>query len=175
MITRAINRIRDVFTPDRDTWGSHRYLFDKLFAITGDLDIIVEDGCGDWSTFYLAQHCKDLVSYETNPKWARRIKGRCAGQSNITLLEPGESIMSSTNRIDLVFVDGPREGRVTWIKWAMEGKVPYIVIHDWEKTRHYRYHEVLMGSGDYLMYVDKTVRKQTALFTTNLEVFGALA
>jgi len=167
VIARAVGWLKKLKTPDRDTWGSHRYLFRKLFAITGDLDTIVEYGCGHWSTDFLAGHCKRLITVEENQKWLNSVKGRCAHRDNI------EYEVEDGNVADLVFVDCVREDRQFRVQQAIQLQTSHIVIHDWERQKFYKYDQLSIPQR-YMIYVDKTVAKWTALLTMEEEVYAKL-
>lgn len=66
---------KEEFLKDINDWCNHRYLLWAALEATKDLKLpVLELGCGDGSTPFLQQYCKDngleLFSYDFNKEWA---------------------------------------------------------------------------------------------------------
>jgi len=170
LLGRAVDRLRHLLANPRDTWGSHLYVFRELFEWTGDLESIVEFGSGEFSTPFLAEHCRELISVETSRRYYNRARELYPG---VTVRFVPAQFMHEFNVIapwtDLVFVDSDRRFRKILVEWALEQRVPYVVLHDADKPRLYGYDRVRVPSG-YLARVCRVVPKTTVLLTTDTRV-----
>lgn len=68
---------KEKFTYYESNWGSHRPLLWAALEATKHFQLpVLELGCGDNSTPFLKEYCKDnnleLISYDYNQEWAQR-------------------------------------------------------------------------------------------------------
>lgn len=99
---------------------------------------ILEFGCG-LSSFLMSEFC-EVISYETDQEYARKMRLKCTNKNNLTIkIWDGVTCSDLTeliaNKIDLVFVDGPKAktkggiGRDVAIKIAAQVS-NHVIIHD---------------------------------------------
>jgi len=68
---------KEEFTTGIDEWSNHRLLLYPALEATKHLKLpVLEMGCGNGSTPYLKQYCKDeglqLCSFDNNKEWAKK-------------------------------------------------------------------------------------------------------
>ena len=116
------------FTANIDDWSNHRLLLWEALEATKHLKLpVLELGCGDGSTPYLQQYCKDnnleLFSYDSNYDWARKFGAVYMKDWNL---------LAWRKRYSVALVDeAPGEHRrVSLVNLAQTTEI--VVIHDSE-------------------------------------------
>jgi len=76
---------KEEFLKDVENWSNHRILLWEALQDTRMSKYpVLELGCGDGSTPYLQQYCKDnnrqLVSFDSDVEWARKFGARQIGK-----------------------------------------------------------------------------------------------
>lgn len=65
---------KEEFLKDIGNWSNHRYLLWP--ALEQTTNQVIEFGCGDGSTPYLYEYCKqnnrEFLSFDNNPEWAQK-------------------------------------------------------------------------------------------------------
>lgn len=124
---------KEQFLAGVENWSNHRILlWDALERTKGSPYPVLELGCGDGSTPYLRQHCRDtgrsFFSFDNNPEWATK---------HNSMLVPDWDILHwfHGKKYSVVLIDeAPGEHR----KIALDlfashpGQFEIIVIHDSE-------------------------------------------
>lgn len=129
-------------------WSNHRYLlWDALEKTSGD---VIEMGCGDGSTPFLRQYCKDtgrkLYSYEGNQEWYNRMRQYEDDTYKIILLKGADvngqiwdHVAASHLNPSVVLIDhAPGERRKIDVKLFLS-KAQIIVMHDTEPAADHGY------------------------------------
>lgn len=118
---------KDEFLKDVGNWSNHRYLLWPTLEATKHLKLpVLELGCGDGSTPFLQQYCRDnglrLMSYDSNREWAKKFG---ATYTDWSMFGAISAIKYSVALID----EAPGEHRRESIKMV---NAEVIVIHDSE-------------------------------------------
>lgn len=120
---------QEEFLKDIDDWSNHRFLLWHALEATKNLKLpVLELGCGNGSTPYLQQYCKDnglvLRSYDYNKEWADKF-----GATHVT--DWSEDVNWNT-RYSVVLVDeSPGEHRKESLR-LLNKNAMIIVCHDSE-------------------------------------------
>jgi hypothetical protein len=127
-----------------DNYSSHLLVFEKLLA-SFPVNNALEFGMGKYSTPFLAQRCKSLVSVEQESKeWYDKITTEVRSLNWEPVFECDPSIVFDHfdklgRKFDLIFSDGASQTRCLIANLAMRRSVPFIVLHDAEKIWYYRW------------------------------------
>jgi hypothetical protein len=115
---------KDDFLKNMDDWSNHRLLL--WLSLRSTIGNVLELGCGNGSTPYLQQYCKEdkrkLRSYDFNEEWADKF-----GVNYVN--NWGDVDMSLNNAVALVD-ESPGENRKSSIKRLINTQI--IVVHDSE-------------------------------------------
>lgn len=139
---------RDHFLIGVGNWANHRFLlWDALEATQGD---VIEMGCGDGSTPWLAQYCSDegrkLFSYEGNQEWYNRMRQYEDRDFKINLLKDADINSSIWDHVAathpnpaVVLIDhAPGERRKIDVGLFLN-KAQIVVMHDTEPAADHGY------------------------------------
>jgi hypothetical protein len=66
---------------------------------------VLEYGAGN-STLWFAERCRSVVSYEDHPEWARIVRQKLNGRSNVTVIESALVPPAPDGVFDLALIDG---------------------------------------------------------------------
>lgn len=122
-------------------WSNHRHLlWEALQATTGE---VVEMGCGDGSTPFLARYCKDtdrmLYSYEGNLDWWERMRTYKDEKHKIIFAKDWDQVSLNHHNPSVVLIDhAPGERRKVDIA-RLANKAQIIVAHDTEPAADHGY------------------------------------
>lgn len=135
-------------------------------GITAEVKAL-EFGCGYFSTAFLIEHCKSVLSIERNPAWFDEIKDIHSDAENFDILLVDNALLSGAffPDYDLVLVDGDTEDRVPVTNAALRENVPIVVVHDTDKVGWYGFHRLAPGPNYVRFdYIEEKTRKQTSVF-----------
>ena len=116
------------FLKDVGNWSNHRYLLWEALEATRHLNLpVLELGCGDGSTPFLQQYCKDngldLFSYDFNSEWAIRFDAH-------HVINWDSSVDWKRNYSVVLVDESPGEHRKTSIRSLINSRI--VVVHDSE-------------------------------------------
>jgi hypothetical protein len=129
---------------DFDNYRSYLLIFEKLLG-SFEVNDVLEFGMGEYSTPFLAQRCRRIVSVEQE---SRQRYDRTVAAIQSPNWEPFfecnpaavfEHFDRQKRQFDLVFSDGVPQTRCLIANLAMRKHVPFVVLHDAEKVWHYRW------------------------------------
>lgn len=116
--------------------------------LSGSLWLIVEFGCGRFSTPELARHAAMLICFEKSQSWINQIRP-LVPSADLRLVPQSLAAFETVWRAHITddhvaFVDGsPSQWRVHAIRWAAECRPVLIFAHDWNVNQcGYGYHEL---------------------------------
>lgn len=127
---------KDKFLKDlaKDDWDNHRILLWLALEQT-KTGTVMELGCGDGSTPYLSEYCKDanrkLLSFETDPDWMERfIHLQSPGHSFTRIINNWHITKDICPNPSVILIDhAPGGQRITDVK-AYSDFTGIMVIHD---------------------------------------------
>jgi hypothetical protein len=105
----------------------------KAVIKTRGMKRVLEFGAGLSSL--LMSEMAEVVSYETNVEWAKKIEGLKNGNALAIAMWDGrgDPLVEQRGPFDMAFIDGPRgdqQGREASFRAAAKAKVPMIICHD---------------------------------------------
>lgn len=127
-----------------DNYSTHLLIFEKAFE-TFEINKVLEFGMGKFSTPFLVDHAKLVVSVEQESReWYEVMTTQINSSNWKPVFQPDPQIIfeqfdTHNEKFDLVFSDGAAGTRCLVANLAMERNVPVVMLHDAEKVWHYRW------------------------------------
>jgi hypothetical protein len=124
-----------------DEYATHLPVLKKAVEVFKPKKII-EHGCGDYSTPFLAL-AGELSFTEDDPHWATQVMK----QHDLQLAKyyPRDDLVDlDLAGFDLAFIDGKRQGRGPSVQYCLDNNVPVIIYHDSHLSRHYGYETLVI-------------------------------
>jgi len=161
---RILNKYDKINGYEINPYSNHIHFFIKLFELR-KFKSVFEYGCGLGSTPFFLDNCERVVAFEMQseqwyekvkkelqPKYGNKLEIHCLiGEGGFDFIE------HSTERFDLVFVDGHGSSRPECINTAFKLGYKYIVTHDTEdKVYPYGWGRIKVPEG-YMRYDFKSI------------------
>jgi hypothetical protein len=132
---------KEAFIKGVANWDNHRrLLYPALQATTGE---VVEMGCGDGSTAFLREYCRDagrmLYSYENNYDWWRRMSDYNSPEHKVIHVTDWDVVALNHVHPSVVLLDhAPGERRKFDVE-KFANKASVLVLHDSEPAADHGY------------------------------------
>jgi hypothetical protein len=137
----------------------------------------IEFGLGWASTPWLIERTSDLTSVETHADWYHAIVDALADSLFShwrPIYQRPEQLPALATRAaascPLAFVDCIADYRLPVAMALLEARCPFVVIHDWEQPKPYRYKKMRVADYTLNVYRHTATGTETAVFSTEMIV-----
>lgn len=176
---------KDYLHGDTSGYGSHIKVLEFIFRYIDEPKLAVELGMGMFSTPFLLDHCKVLVSIEQQEvEWYNRMllnfkqntdggKWHCV--FDIKFNYPFYLVDNNKQKYDLAFVDGAAYFRAASVVEFMRIGTPVIILHD-SNLSWYGFGTLDQPAKDfgYMDHAFSWDHPHTRLFTTNQKLIDGI-
>jgi hypothetical protein len=123
-----------------DLYSTHLDVLKKIIGIIGKPDLCIEFGSGDYSTSFLIENAKELISIEMqSEEWYNKMVSKFNGNPNWKhFLSVGPNTYENLDlpTPSLCFVDGHGDSRPECVNLMILKRCPIIVAHDTERESY---------------------------------------
>ncbi len=144
-------------TGNFNNYSSHLNVLDKIFS-SFSINSVLEFGLGMYSTKYFTEHAQYVISVEQEShEWYDKVRAEIKTPSWGPVFQANPIAVFQyfdykQIGFDLVFSDGAKDTRCMVANMALERKVPFVVLHDAEHIKWYRWDELIIPAGYHQFY-----------------------